>query len=188
MTVPAFRLSPSGYEDIGLRHWLLSESGAFDPVGRDLADVHYSRRTIGAPQFLPPGQRFVLISRDYRSVWGWHRPHPDAGITAMNGLDGWTCCIFRRSGGATLASDLILDAELALGILGYDCGPSGLITYIWDRKVESPNPGYSYKLAGWHRVGKKRGCDDCKGWNERSADGEKTLLHKPFAMAGKVAA
>lgn len=75
----------------------------------------------------------------------------------MNGLDGWTCTI--------LSSILILDAEWAPSELGYDCGPDGLLTYVWDKKVRSVNPGYCFKMAGW----KVRG---------RSADGRKTLLGK----------
>lgn len=177
-----FALSPIGYQEIGLRHWLLAEAGAFDPVGRRLADGHYSRRTPGAPQFLPPGQRFVLISRDYLSVWGWWRPHPDAGSVALNGLDGWTCTIFRRIGGGVKASDLVLDAERAIALLGYDCGPHGLLTYVWDKKVRSTNPGCCFKRAGWHRAGTRECCREIRG---RSMDDEKTLLHKPVAQAGR---
>lgn len=88
----------------------------------------------------------------------------------MNGLDGWTCTIFRNEG-FRYSSELILDAELAIAEFGYDCGPSGFITYVWDKKVQSRNPGYCFKLAGWRRTG-------------RSADKRKTLLQKPFAQAG----
>lgn len=88
----------------------------------------------------------------------------------MNGLDGWTCTIFRREAGA-LASDLILAAERALVAEVGECGPDGLITYVWDDKVESSNPGYCFKCAGWLVTG-------------RSADGRKTLLQKPWERAG----
>lgn len=176
----AFRLAPPGYRDLGLSHWLLAESGAFDRVGRELADGHYSRRKVGAPQFVPPGQRFVLIGRSHRNVWAWWRPHPSAGITPMNGLDGWTCTIFRRTEGAR-ASDLILDAERSIAALGYDCGRHGLLTYVWDARVRGQHKGCCYKRAGWHRAG---GCGECAGVSDRSADGRKTLLHKPFTLAG----
>lgn len=76
--------------------WTRSSSGAFDKQGRELADRHYSRRKVGSPQFMPPGQRFVLIAPG--AVWGWWRPHPSSGIKAMNKLDGWTCAIFRNEG------------------------------------------------------------------------------------------
>ncbi len=180
MTVQ-FSLTPTGYRDIGLAHWLLAESGAWDRLGAKLADGHYSRRTVGARQFMPPGQRFVLVSRDLRNVWGWYRPDPKSGVVALNGLDGWTCGIFRRTGGV-LASELVLDAELAIGRLGYDCGPDGLLTYIHDAKVKSVNAGYCYKVAVWHIAGR---CAECKAMAPRSADNRKTLLHKSFMLAGR---
>lgn len=176
----AFTLTSDGYRDVGLRHWLLCESGSFDIVGARLADGHYSRRKHGSNQFMPPGQRFAMVSRDMLSVWGWWRPHPSAGIDALNGLDGWTCTIFRRTGGPR-ASDLILDAEVAVGVLGYDCGPSGFITYVWDRKVRGRHKGCCFKAAGWHVAGR---CEECGTWRPRSADGQKTLLHK-LIMAGR---
>ena len=82
----------------------------------------------------------------------------------MNGLDGWTCTIFRNEG-PTRSSDLVMDAERVLIESGVTIGPSGLITYVWDKKVRSTNPGWCFKLAGWRATG-------------RSADGRKTLLQK----------
>ena len=148
--------------------WL--NSWKADPVGARLADGHYSRRTVGSPQFMPPGQTLVLVSPDGLSVFGWWRPHPASGLRAMNGLDGWTCSIFRHTGPA-LASQLIVAAEAMLAASGHGCGPDGLLSYVWDRKVESPNPGYCFKRAGWSTRG-------------RSADGRKTLLGKPWWCAG----
>jgi hypothetical protein len=81
----------------------------------------------------------------------------------MNGLDGWTCTIFRNEG-TRLSSELILAAEVEL-LSRHDCGPSGLLTYVWDARVRSTNPGACFKAAGWRRQG-------------RSADGRKTLLGK----------
>lgn len=141
----------------------------FTPAGARLADGHYSRRTVGSPQFMPPGQTLVLLTPDADAVFGWWRPDPRSGIKAMNGLDGWTCTIFRNTG-PTLSSELILDAETAL--MGrFDCGPDGLLTYVWDAKVRSVNPGYCFKVAGWKAIG-------------RSADKRKTLLWKDAALAG----
>lgn len=136
----------------------------FHPAACRLADRHYSRRTVGAPQFMPPGQTVVLLTRSQDAVFGWWRPHPACGLIAMNGLDGWTCTIFRNEG-AVLSSDLILAAEQALMGSGYSIGPDGLLTYVWDARVRSSNPGYCFKKAGWKAVG-------------RSADDRKTLLQK----------
>lgn len=135
-----------------------------------LADRHYSRRTRGSDQFMPPGQTLVLVSKDLTAVFGWWRPDPWTGLQAMNGLDGWTCTIFRNEGDV-LSSQLILEAEQALKAAGHGCGPDGLITYVYDQKVQSTNKGCCFKKAGYRVTG-------------RSVDGRKTLLQKPWALAG----
>lgn len=142
----------------------------FDPRGAALADRHYNRRKVGSPQWMPPGETLNLLTEDGRALFGWWRPHPSSGIAAMNGLDGWTCTIFRNEG-EQKSSLLILEAEAQLQALGRGCGPSGMLTYVWDSRVASPNPGYCFKMAGWEPLG-------------RSADDRKTLLHKPFEQAG----
>jgi hypothetical protein len=68
----------------------------------------------------------------------------------------------------------------AFAHLAAQCGPpticgeqvaskDGLITYVWDKKVASANPGFCFKRAGYRATG-------------RSADGKKTLLQKPFPI------
>jgi hypothetical protein len=135
----------------------------FDTIAARLADRHYSRRTIGSNQIMPPGQTLLLGTPEGDAVFGWWRPHPSSGIVAMNKLDGWTCTIFRNEG-ACLSSDLILAAERALQER-YDIGPDGMLTYVWDARIRSVNPGYCFKRAGWKAIG-------------RSADNKKTLLQK----------
>jgi hypothetical protein len=144
----------------------------FDRVACRLADGHYSRRTVGSGQFMPPGQTVCLLTDDETAVFGWWRPDPQSGIVSMNELDGWTCTIFRNTG-PTQSSTLILAAERALKRYAHDCGPDGLLTYVWDRRVQSTNPGYCFRCAGWTR-------------RSRSADNRKTLLHKPWAAAGTI--
>lgn len=140
----------------------------FDADCVALADRHYSRRKPGSPQFMPPGQTLVLSAPG--AVFGWWRPHPDSGLSTLNELDGWTCTIFRNES-ALRSSDMILAAERMLVVSGHDCGPDGLLTYVWDARVRSSNPGYCFKCAGWSVAG-------------RSADNRKTLLQKPFGKAG----
>lgn len=118
---------------------------------------------------MPPGQT-IILRLETVAVFGWWRPHPTSGIKQMNGLDGWTCTIFRNES-PVLSSALILDAERALVKYADSCGPDGMLTYVWDKKIKSANPGYCFKLAGW----------DVRG---RSADNRKTLLGKPFELAG----
>jgi hypothetical protein len=136
--------------------------GKFHPVAAKIADGHYSRRKPGTPQFMPPGQTLILLSDAADAIFGWWRPQPGT-VPSMNGLDGWTCTIFRNTG-PTLSSTMILEAERIL-LDRYDIGPDGLMTYVWDKKVRSTNPGYCFKRAGYRAVG-------------RSADGRKTLLRK----------
>lgn len=136
----------------------------FDKRAAALADRHYNRRKVGSPQFMPPGETVILLLPEGDGLFGWWRPHPSSGLRQMNGLDGWTCTIFRNESGRR-SSDLILEAEAALD--GKTCGPDGLLTYVWDKKVRSPNPGYCFKQAGYRVRG-------------RSADGRKTLLWKPW--------
>lgn len=135
----------------------------FDHDACKLADGHYSRRKPGTNQFMPPGQTLVLLTGDGTAVFGWWRPHPSSGIRAWNNLDGWTCTIFRNTG-PHLSSELITAAEREL-LARYDVGPDGLLTYVWDRKIASSNPGYCFKRAGWRSIG-------------RSKDNRKTLLQK----------
>jgi hypothetical protein len=142
--------------------WFVVGKGHTDACA--LADRHYSRRSIGAPQFMPPGQTLVLLTPDRKALFGWWRPHPTCGIRAMNGLDGWTCTIFRNEG-AGLSSALIVAAEHML-LARHACGPDGLLSYVWNSKVRSANPGYCFRMAGYTR----------RGW---SADGRKSLWHKP---------
>jgi hypothetical protein len=170
---------PESFESIGLYFWQRSTSGKFTKVGAKLADSHYSRRKIGSPQFMPPGETVVLVSVDRLAVFGWWRPHPSSGLKQMNGLDGWTCSIFRNTS-TMISSWLIVDAERAL--LDKGCGESGLITYVFDSKIRSVNPGCCFKKAGWHVAGR---CERCASWRPRSADGKKTLLHKPYERAGQ---
>lgn len=142
--------------------------GKFDRRAAALADRHYSRRTIGSPQFMPPGETLILFLPG--AVWGWWRPHPASGLKAMNGFDGWTCTIFRNES-SRRSSELIILAEKALVSSDRGCGPSGMITYVWPKRIRSNNPGCCFKKAGWVHT----------GW---SADKRKMLFQKSFDLAG----
>ena len=143
----------------------------FDRDACALADRHYSRRKVGSPQFMPPGQTLVLLTPAADAVFGWWRPHPASGLEAMNGLDGWTCTIFRNEG-PRLSSELIVEAEQALLNAGHDIGRDGLMTYVWDSKIRpTQQPGWCFIKAGWRATG-------------RSADRRKTLLQKPRELVG----
>lgn len=116
-----------------------------DPRGRALADRHYSRRSIGAVCFTPPGRSLVLVTPDGQAVWASsYTDYPD------DGLDAWRCTLFRREGG-TLASALILAAMALTADRWGAAPPDGWVTWVRTDKVRSTNPGYCFLRAGWWR-------------------------------------
>lgn len=115
------------------------------PVGRLLADRHYSRQKVGSKQFCRPGENIVLATNDGRAVWVSWRPKP--GINRMDGLDAIECTLFRNEG-PYLSSDLASEA-VALTVERWGWPRDGFITYIDAAAIASPNPGYCFKQAGW---------------------------------------
>jgi hypothetical protein len=115
----------------------------FDQECRQLADRHYSRRTVGARQFCYSGRKLVL--RDAQGlvlfVWMW----PDE-VMRMDGQAGYNCAMFRNES-PRRSSDIILEAE-AMAIDKW--GPNRLYAYVDAAKIKSANPGYCFKMAGWH--------------------------------------
>lgn len=154
--------------------WVVSHKA--DKDGVRLLRNHYSRRNPDSPQFMPPGETLVLVTECRQAVFGWWRPDPRGGMKMMSGYDGWVCSVFHNES-SIMSSELILAAEAVLhersasGLTRGPCGPDGLLTYVERRKVQSPNPGYCFKRAGWEKVG------TCK---KKTKD----LLAKPFSSAG----
>jgi hypothetical protein len=117
----------------------------FDDEMRQLADRHYSRRTIGARQFLYSGRKLVLRDADGLVLFAWMWPDP---LMRMDGQVGYNNAIFRNES-PRLSSDIILEAESA----AFDrWGPNRLYTYVAPDKIRSSNPGYCFKRAGWRFV------------------------------------
>jgi hypothetical protein len=117
----------------------------FDEEMARLADRHYSRRTVGARQFCYSGRKLVLRNTEgtVLFVWMW----PDETMR-MDGQAGYNCAIFRNES-ARRSSEIILEAE-ALALEKW--GPRRLYTYVDPRRIASRNPGYCFKVAGWHYV------------------------------------
>jgi hypothetical protein len=123
----------------------LMVSNGFDDEMRQLADRHYSRRTIGARQFLYAGRRLVLRDAAGLVLFAWM--YPDESMR-MDGQRGYNNAIFRNESDRK-SSDIILEAERAAF---KKWGPNRLYTYIDPKKVRSSNPGYCFKVAGWKFV------------------------------------
>lgn len=122
----------------------------FDQECRVLADRHYSRRTPGARQFCYSGRKLVLRNAEGSVLFVWMFPDP---TMRMDGQIGYNCAIFRNES-KRLSSEIILEAE-RMAVEKW--GPNRMYTYIDPGKVRSRNPGYCYKMAGWHFVGLSKG-------------------------------
>ena len=117
----------------------------FDDEMRQLADRHYSRRTVGARQFLYSGRKLVLRDAAGLVLFAWM--YPDAKMR-MDGQLGYNNAIFRNES-PRLSSDIILEAE---HWAFEKWGPNRLYTYVAPDKIASRNPGYCFKKAGWRYV------------------------------------
>ena len=118
----------------------------FDQECRQLADRHYSRRTIGAKQFAYSGRKLVLRDclGDVLFVW----MYPDETMR-MDGQRGYNCAMFRNES-QRKSSDIILEAER----WAFEkWGQNRMYTYVDPSRIKSVNPGYCFKVAGWTFVG-----------------------------------
>lgn len=124
----------------------LMRTSPFDSECAELADRHYSRRTIGAKQFAYNGRKLVLRDQAGLVLFVWMFPDP---TLRMDGQTGYNNAIFRNES-TRRSSEIILEAE-ALAVEKW--GPNRAYTYIDPREVVSANPGYCFKCAGWTRIG-----------------------------------
>lgn len=130
--------------------WLITHAG--DQVCRQLADRHYSRQTIGHPQWCRPGRKLVLRTAAGDAVWvTWDGIRDD-------GLKAWECSIFRNES-ENLSSSMIFWAVTATRCEWGKPPEDGIITYVDASKVRSTNPGFCFWKAGFNRIGssKRRG-------------------------------
>lgn len=142
--------------------WRMSHRG--DESALPLADRHYNRQKIGAPQFMPPGRCVCFVAGDpVDALWGssW----PFAEYVKHEWAGAWINSIFRNEGRYRLApaSALIRDAIAATRFEFGDPPELGMITFIDPDKVEPrmvrgrPTWGYSYFQAGFKHVGYTKG-------------------------------
>jgi hypothetical protein len=133
----------------------------FDGEMSMLADRHYSRRTVGARQFMYSGRKIVIRNTEGTILFGWLWAHDDK---RMDGQTGYNCAIFRNES-ERCSSDVILECEQ---IAFAKWGPNRLYTYVNPGKIASVNPGYCFKMAGWKFL-------------RRAKDGKHLLAKEPAA-------
>ncbi|HNS04180.1 MAG TPA: hypothetical protein PKM78_17550 [Anaerolineae bacterium] len=118
-----------------------------DARGRAMLNRHYSANHYRDGRivrlFVGPGEKQVLMTADSRALFVWRK------FIDKSGQQGVNCAVFRNEGDY-LSSDLILAAE-ELAHLRWP--GERLYTYVNARKIKSANPGYCFKMAGWHTCG-----------------------------------
>jgi hypothetical protein len=133
--------------------WWRSHRADSDVV--PLADRHYNRQKVGAPQFAPPGRCLVLKTRPVDAFWITSWPYAEYVRHAWAGA--WVCSAFRNEG-ERLSSDLIRDAVRATRAEYGDPPALGMITFVDGSQVRRKrDPGRCYRRAGFNPCGMTKG-------------------------------
>lgn len=128
-------------------------SHRFDPIGARIADRHYSRQTIGSPQFVGSGSDVVLLAPsegEARALWvtKWQK-----FVRTEWWLHTWVCSLFRNEG-AGLSSELITEAVAATRSAWGEPPENGFTTFVSAEKTRHKrDPGRCFRKAGWRVVG-----------------------------------
>jgi hypothetical protein len=134
-------------------NWHLSYRA--EAAARALADRHYNRQSVGAPQFVPPGSCIVLRTLDRLAVWVTLAQRPE--YVDHDWPNAWNNSLFRNEG-AGLSSELIREAIAATLAIWPHPPESGMVTFIDPDKVRRKrDPGRCYLRAGFHREGYTKG-------------------------------
>jgi hypothetical protein len=96
-------------------------------------------------RFTPPGESIVLITPKCDALFVWSKQK-----YRMDNQEGISCSIFRNEGDR-LSSELILEAEK---IVWRKWPGKRLFTLVDPEEVESANPGFCFKEAGWRFCGR----------------------------------
>ena len=131
-----------------------------DQAARVLADRHYNRQKIGAPQFVPPGRCCVLLHKDATAFWV--TSYPFAEYVKHQWAGAWICSAFRNES-SDKASVLIRQAVAATRAHFGDPPELGMVTFIDMKKVRPVKVrgdekfGRTYVLAGFRVCGVTKG-------------------------------
>lgn len=129
----------------GEGYWLSATDG--DARARALYERHYSchhykdgrKRTI----FVGPGEKMLLMTMNCDALFIWRKFKSDDGQQGVN------CSVFRNES-PIRSSDLIREA---VDFAWRRWPQERLYTYVKAEAVQSSNPGYCFKMAGWQKCG-----------------------------------
>ncbi len=130
------------------------ESYRADPRARQVADRHYSRQSIGAAQFVPPGRCMVLFAESDRGGAYWVTSWPFAEYVKHRWPGAWVCSAFRNEG-AGAGIQMIIDAVAATRHQFGDPPELGMVTFVDPEKVAptmvrgEPIYGWTFIMAGF---------------------------------------
>lgn len=133
-----------------------------DPFAREIADRHYNRQKIGAPQFVPPGSCAVFKAETPTGRAFWVTSAPFAQYVRHAWAGAWVCSAFRNEG-AGKASDMIHDALAATRAKLGEPPALGMVTFINRKKVRPIKRrgrdfwGWTWFQVGFHYVGDTAG-------------------------------
>ena len=116
-----------------------------DPRGRSMVDRHYSGiKGHKSRLFMGPGEKLVLMTNDSRALFGWSKML----IERMDKQEGVNCTVFRNEGDMLSIWLVMMASEFA-----WTRWPDHrLYTYVNPEKINSTNPGFCFKKAGWTTV------------------------------------
>jgi hypothetical protein len=122
-----------------------------NPMAVDLYSRHYSSKKNNKTYrdwlnqgITAPGETITLLTSDGSALLVWlKQQYVDCDQEGVN------CAVFRNEG-KHLSSELILEAER----LAWERWPGErLYTYVDPNEIQSTNPGYCFKMAGWRQCG-----------------------------------
>lgn len=152
---------PAAYINSGEQLALLDDQGLWHTISksskaaRELVDRHYSRQTVGARDFLPPGRCLALFTFAGLALWGVVENLDPSGALQ------WRCTIFHNES-SHQSSTLIVEAT-ARTYRYWETHYHGrphvpLRTEVDASKVRKKrDPGRCFIKAGWKVVGKTKG-------------------------------
>lgn len=138
-----------------MSYWLEVKDG--DPRARALHRRHYSARQYRDGRepklFAGPGYKIVLIvpgeDNNATALLVWRK------FRSLDNQQGINCAVFRNESSGILSSVLLREA---MAIAWQRWPGERLYTYVNPKMIESVNPGFRFKVAGWRFCGlTKRG-------------------------------
>src|SRR5690348_16551839 len=119
---------------------------------RGLLDRHYAGG-VGGATVGQPGKRIAFVTFEGTAGWVSHWPKPEFVDHAFG--EAFVCTLFRKECDG-LASAMI-ESAIALTEARWGAPPEGgWLTFVDPDEVESPNPGYCFKCAGFVEVGRTK--------------------------------